>query len=62
LYCQRAWWYQLQGMVSANVQELAQGTAEHMHHGRGLRVASWQRMLAFLLLAMAVVLFIFQPM
>jgi len=60
LYCQRAWWYQSQGLISANVQELAQGTAEHVRHGRGLRAAFWQRFLAFLLIAAAVVLIILQ--
>ncbi len=62
LYCQRAWWYRLQGYQSGNVQELAQGTAEHLQHGRGLRWASWQRSLAFLLIGAAIALLIFQWM
>ncbi|MCL5429671.1 MAG: hypothetical protein M1347_07745 [Chloroflexi bacterium] len=62
LYCQRAWWYRLQGIRSANVQELAHGTAQHLRHNRGLRWASWQRLLAFVLIVAAFVLFLFQLM
>lgn len=60
LYCRRAWWYRLQGMSSANVQELAQGTTEHARHGRGLRGVAWQRALAFCLVAAAFVLLLLQ--
>lgn len=62
LYCQRAWWYRLQGIQSSNVQELAQGTAEHIQHGRGLRLASWQRTLAFVLIVAAVALLLLHLM
>lgn len=60
LYCQRAWWYRLQGAVTANVQELAEGSAQHARHGRGLRALAWQRGLAFVLIAAAMVLIILQ--
>jgi CRISPR/Cas system-associated exonuclease Cas4 (RecB family) len=56
LYCQRAWWYRLQGATSANVQELAAGSQVHAQHGRGLRWAGWLRILAFTLIALAFVL------
>jgi len=53
LYCQRAWWYRLQGAESANVRELAMGSDLHARHGGALRFASWQRSLAYLLIAAA---------
>lgn len=56
LYCQRAWWYRLQGVASTNVQELALGSRQHARHGRGLRLVAWQRGLAIVLLAAAVIL------
>jgi hypothetical protein len=60
LYCQRAWWYRLQGAATANVEELAWGSAQHARHGRGLRAAGWQRALAVALLALAALLLILQ--
>lgn len=58
LYCQRAWWYRLQGAHSANVQELALGSLQHARHGRGLRWVNWQRWLAGVLVALALILII----
>lgn len=56
LYCQRAWWYRLQGAESANVRELVLGAELHARHGGALRWANWQRSLAYLLIATALVL------
>jgi CRISPR/Cas system-associated exonuclease Cas4 (RecB family) len=56
LYCQRAWWYRLQGAASANVEELAFGSRQHARHGRGLQLVIWQRVFAALLLAAALIL------
>lgn len=56
LYCQRAWWYRLQGAASANVQELALGSRAHARHGRGLLWANWQRWLGYALILAALVL------
>ncbi len=60
LFCQRAWWYQRQGMASQNQAELAGGSAFHHRHGRQvlradlLRLAGWTLLvLAILLLAAA---------
>lgn len=55
LYCQRAWWYRLQGEASANVQELARGKQQHARHGRELQWVTAQRVLAvvFILAALA---------
>lgn len=60
LYCQRAWWYQRQGLRSANVRELARGAAVHEAHGRGVRRLSWQRAAAVVLVALALLLFLVQ--
>jgi hypothetical protein len=60
LYCQRAWWYQQQGMQSENQAEMAGGTELHERHGRIVMTASCLRVLAYtLLLASLVLLTIF---
>ena len=56
LYCQRAWWYRLQGAQSANTSELALGARQHARHGRGLRLVAWQRLVAIALIVAAVLL------
>lgn len=60
LYCQRAWWYRLQGFSSANVQELEQGTEHHLQHSRGLSIAARYRTLAFLFIVTAIAMLILQ--
>jgi CRISPR/Cas system-associated exonuclease Cas4 (RecB family) len=60
LYCQRAWWYRLQGATSANVQELASGSQAHAQHGWGLRLSGWLRLFAFALLAIALLVLALQ--
>jgi hypothetical protein len=62
LYCQRAWWYRMQGMETANVQELVRGTSVHQQHGRGMQWAVWQRSLGFVLIVAALTLVIVQLM
>ena len=59
VYCHRAWWLRhVQGLTSANVRELAEGTAAHAGHGRLVGLASALRVLAILLFTMAVLIFI----
>ena len=60
LYCHRAWWYRVQGMETANVQELVRGTSAHEQHGRGNRSVSWQRSLGFILVVAAFTLVFIQ--
>jgi hypothetical protein len=60
LYCQRAWWYRLQEVASANVQELAAGSRHHLSHGRGLLWARLQRLLAIGLVIVAAILLALQ--
>jgi hypothetical protein len=54
LYCQRAWWYQTQGMASSNQAELAGGSELHRQHGQRTLAISLLRSLAWLLLLAAV--------
>ena len=56
LYCQRAWWYQRQGVHSENQAELAGGTELHERHGRTVIMAGCLRVLAYALLLVSLVL------
>ena len=47
LYCQRAWWYQTQGIPSENLVEMNQGMEYHHQHAnqawnvRLMKFAAW---------------------
>jgi CRISPR/Cas system-associated exonuclease Cas4 (RecB family) len=56
LYCQRAWWYQRQGVQSENQAELAGGTELHERHGRTVMMVGCLRVLAYTLLLAALIL------
>jgi hypothetical protein len=56
VYCQRAWWYDRQGVASENEAEMAAGTEIHYHHGRTVMVGGCLRTLAVIALLGAVVL------
>ena len=56
LYCQRAWWYQRQGIESENQASLSSGTQLHTRHGRTLMVSGCLRWLAYALLLLALIL------
>jgi hypothetical protein len=56
LYCRRAWWYQVQGVESANQAELAGGTELHRQHSRQVFRAGLLRVAAMALLLAALVL------
>ena len=58
LYCRRAWWYRQQGFESENQAELTSGTELHRVHGRKVMAAGLTRTLGFLLLLLALVLFV----
>lgn len=56
LYCQRSWFYKLQGIEPANKLELKTGTEMHYKHGRmvaGSKILQWSGYL-FLLIALAI--------
>ena len=52
-FCQRAWWYQLQGYESENQAELAGGSEYHDQHGRTVMTVGCLNILAFGLLILA---------
>lgn len=56
LYCQRAWWYQRQGIQAENQAELTSGTELHWKHGQSLIVTGCIRYLAYALILAALVL------
>lgn len=56
LYCQRAWWYQKNGVVSENQAELAAGSAMHYQHGRTVLAAGCLRTAAYAILLLALVM------
>jgi len=59
VFCHRAWWlHQVQGQASANVRELAEGTARHARHGRQVIAADALRLLALLLVLAALAAFV----
>jgi hypothetical protein len=55
LYCQRAWWYQRQGVESGNQAELLSGTELHRQHGRSVLAAGLLRIAASIVLLIALV-------
>ena len=57
LYCKRAWWYQREGKVSTNVEELKEGTELHYKHGREVLASGLIRTLGYIFLLFALVLF-----
>jgi hypothetical protein len=53
LYCQRAWWYQRQGLAAAPSAAQESGLAWHRRHGRRVLMASGLRTLGWLLIILA---------
>ena len=59
VFCRRAWWlHHVQGHASANVQELAAGTAAHTGHGRLVWLSSALLTLAALLVVAAILVLV----
>lgn len=58
LYCQRAWWYDRQGISSENIAEMAAGTEIHQKHGRTAAAAGCLQTVAVVFLLAAIVLFV----
>ena len=53
IYCQRAWWYQKQGISSENQPQMAAGTTLHTQHGKTVLLAGFLRTLGYLLILIA---------
>jgi hypothetical protein len=58
LFCARAWWYQNKGIQSSNQEELTTGTELHRQHGRTVIASSLTRLLAVILLLVALALLV----
>jgi hypothetical protein len=58
LFCARAWWYQQKGIQSSNQAELSTGAELHRQHGRAVIVSGLTRLLAVILLLVALVLLV----
>jgi hypothetical protein len=58
LFCARAWWYQQKGIQPSNQAELTAGTELHHQHGRTVIVSGLTRLLAIILLLVALVLLV----
>ncbi len=56
LYCQRAWWYQRQGIQTENLEDIIGGIELHQRHERAVVVSGCTQALAFLLLLVALAL------
>ena len=53
-FCQRAWWYQLQGIEPENKAELAGGSELHEKHGRVVMASSCLKTMAYGSLLLAI--------
>lgn len=56
VYCQRAWWYQIMGVLNENKEQLASGLEQHAQHGHMVATTGCIRILAYLLLLVALVI------
>jgi CRISPR/Cas system-associated exonuclease Cas4 (RecB family) len=57
LFCERAWWYQHQGIESHNLKELASGSELHHQHSRAVVSSGLLKLAAYLALLIAIILF-----
>lgn len=55
-YCQRAWWYQRNGLAPENQMEMAEGVELHAQHGRSVMTAGCLRVAAYGVILLAVLL------
>jgi hypothetical protein len=53
-FCQRAWWYQLQGFKPENKAELTGGSQVHEKHGRKVMASTCLQLIAYASLLIAV--------
>ncbi len=55
LFCQRAWWYQLQGVEPENKAELAGGNEIHEKHAQSVSAITCLQVAAYACLLLAIV-------
>ena len=55
-YCQRAWWYKLQGYEPENKIEMAEGKSLHEKHGRFVYSSSCVQGIAYVSLMIALLI------
>ncbi len=60
LFCERAWWYRLQGVPSENQADLQGGQFVHQHQARRVRRAIWAIRLGYVFLFFAILVLIVQ--
>jgi len=53
-FCQRAWWYQQQGVEPENKSELAWGSALHERHGHVVVISGCLQVIAYGSLLLAI--------
>ena len=56
LYCERAWWYQLQGEPSSNQPAMDAGTKRHQAHARQVKFVPILVGIAVLLVIVALII------
>jgi CRISPR/Cas system-associated exonuclease Cas4 (RecB family) len=54
-FCQRAWWYQLQGYEPENKAEMTGGSELHEKHGRVVMASTCVQLIAYSSLLLAVI-------
>jgi hypothetical protein len=55
IFCQRAWWYQREGVEPINRAEMSAGSQFHEQQGNIARSAIMMRILAWVLIILAIV-------
>jgi len=55
-FCERAWWYRVNGYPADNQRELVDGTNLHAQHGRRVFVSKSLRLAGYILLLLAIVI------
>ena len=57
-YCQRSWWYRINGHKSLNTFEISAGSYRHKQHGRSVNLVKTIQMFAFAVIMFALILLI----
>ncbi len=60
VYCQRAWWYHVHGVLPEHTQELEAGLRYHHRHNIHISFWRWLRVIGFALLILAGMLYLTQ--